>query len=181
MSAKQVSPFVPTFAASTDGKKDFEAECSQLFGAVVDVWGVPHSVGQIYGVLFASPEPLCFSDIVMRLKISKGSASQGIHSLLALRAVKMVSSDRMAGLGSTRDYYEPELALRKLVSGVLRERIAPIAAAGADHFLRLQRLAQIEEKENPFLVERVGQIETWRKRFKTVLPVINALLDPKFG
>ena len=179
MSAKPISLTVPIISPTTRGMREFERECSELFGEVVDVLGVPQSVGQIYGVLFASPHPLSFSDIVERLEISKGSASQGLQLLRSLGAIKLLSPNAERSFGAARDYYEPELGLRKLVSGVLQERIAPIAAAGADHFLRLQRMAEDEGKNNVFLVERVEQLETWRKRFRTVLPVINALLGSK--
>ena len=162
---------------------EFEHECVQLFSEFVQVLGLPRSAGQIYGLLFSSPSPLCFSDIVERLEISKGSASQGLRLLRTLGAIKLVipaggqTGEQNFVLG--RDYYEPELGLRKLVSGVLHERIAPMAAAGEDSFVRLRRLAEADESRNFFLSERVKQLETWRKRYRTILPVLSALFGPK--
>ena len=43
--------------------------------------GLPGSVGEIFGLLFASPKPLTMADLVERLHISKGSASQGLKML----------------------------------------------------------------------------------------------------
>jgi hypothetical protein len=54
---------------------EFERECVAFFAGVVGVLGVPPSVGQIYGLLFASPEPLSFTDILEVLNASKGSVS----------------------------------------------------------------------------------------------------------
>jgi DNA-binding transcriptional regulator GbsR (MarR family) len=145
-----------------------------FFAEVVQVFGVPPSVGQIYGLLYASPQPLSFSDIVERLEISKGSASQGLQFLRSLGAVRLVESD-----GPRREYFEPELSLRQLVSGVLRERVAPLAATGVDRIVHLRELAERDGDAKDFCLDRVEQLETWRRRLKTVLPVLMALMGPK--
>lgn len=179
MPAKPLSLSTSAFVPTTTRQRKFERECGQLFGEVVEVLGVPRSVGQIYGILFASSQPLSFSDIVERLEISKGSASQGLQLLRTLGAIKLLSPNDGRIAGSSRDYYEPELGLRKLVSGVLQERIAPIAIVGANRIVQLRRLAEEEGAQNIFLLDRVKQLETWRKRFKTLLPVLSALLGAK--
>ena len=156
---------------------------------MVQVFGVPKSVGQIYGLLYASPEPLSFSDIVERLDISKGSASQGLQLLRSLGAVNVaVRSDERehshlhshsGGEASRRIAYEPELSLRRLVSGVMQERISPLAVAGTDRLRRLRELAQLGGGTSDFNLDRVRQLEAWRRRLKTVLPVLSMLLGPK--
>jgi len=170
-------------AAATREHKTFQSECVELFADLAHVLGLPRSVGQIYGLLFASSEPLSFSDFVERLEISKGSASQGLQLLRNIGAIRPVStgSDRSDehSVGKSRDYYEPELSLRKLVSGVLQGRIVPMTMTGSDHFTRLRLLAEKADKQNGFLVERVEQLETWRKRFRRVLPILSTLFGPK--
>ena len=165
------------------GALDFERECVQLFSKFVRVLGLPRSAGQIYGLLFSSLSPLCFSDIVERLEISKGSASQGLQLLRTLGAIRLVSTygrqSEEQPFGKAREYYGPELSLRKLVNRVLLKRIAPMAAVGEAGFVRLRQLAKVDQSQNVFLVERVKQLETWRKRFRTALPVLSALFGPK--
>jgi len=158
---------------------------------VVHVFGVPKSVGQIYGLLYASPQPLSFSDIVERLEISKGSASQGLQLLRSLGAIKVAdqSDDRehayshlhfhSGGEASRRIAYSPELSLRRLVSGVMQERISPLAVAGADRLGRLRELAESDGGASGFYLDRVRQLEAWRRRLRVVLPVLSALLGPK--
>jgi DNA-binding transcriptional ArsR family regulator len=170
---------------------------------VVQVFGVPKSVGQIYGLLYASPEPLSFSDIVERLDISKGSASQGLQLLRSLGAIKVADVKRCLQSGrlnaggawelnalrlplkagdvdaSRRIVYEPELSLRRLVSGVMQQRISPLAVAGTDRLGRLRELAESDGEARDFYLDRVKQLETWRRRLRTVLPVLNLLLGPK--
>lgn len=159
----------------------FERECVGFFADVVHAFGIPKSVGQIYGLLYASPVPLSFSDIVEMLEISKGSASQGLQLLRSLGAINVANGLSSIGNGdsSRREYYVPELSLRRLVSGVLQERVAPLTARETDRLAQLRVLAEQEGGARDFCLDRVEQLETWRRRLKTVLPVLNTLLGPK--
>jgi hypothetical protein len=67
---------------------------------------------------------------------------------------------------------EPELSLRRLPSGVMQERISPLAAADTERLGRLRELAKADGEANDFYLDRVRQLEAWRRRFKTVLPVL---------
>ncbi len=177
------------FPASSRMQKNFQIQCAELFAELVQIFGVPKSVGQIYGVLYATPEPLSFSDIVEQLNISKGSASQGLQLLRSLGAVRHVEQldDRNSSLRHPispvavvrRDYYEPELSLRKLVSGILHDRVAPMATVGAERLKSLRQLARHAPHESEFYLDRVKQLEIWRRRLNTVLPVFSTMLGPK--
>lgn len=186
----------------------FETECAAFFSEAVQVFGVPKSVGQIYGLLFASPEPLSFSDIVERLDISKGSASQGLQLLRSLGAINVAvakqpernamgetgadkakqqqGSSSMAGGplrpapdAPRREYFEPEMSLRRLVGGVMRERVSPLAAARTNRLERLRELAKSDEVAGDFYLMRVKQLEVWSRRLGTVLPALTMMLGPK--
>lgn len=170
--------------------KPFERECADFFAEAVHMLGVPRSVGQIYGLLYATPEPLSHSEIVERLGISKGSASQGLQFLRALGAINVAnpngaeseissSGSQIAQRASRGIAYEPELSLRKLMSGVLRERVAPLAATATGRLDRLRELAEHDRNGGTFCLDRVRQLEAWRRRLKTVLPVLTTLLGPK--
>ena len=142
---------------------------------------MPKSVGQIYGLLYVSPEPLGFSAIVERLEISKGSASQGLQLLRSIGAIKeagIPSTSTGEPRSSRRVAYEPELSLRQLVTGVLHERLAPVASAGTKRLKHLKELAEQAPENTKFYLDRIKQLETWRKRFTTVTPLLTALLGP---
>lgn len=66
----------------------FEEAVVSYFVEAADVLGVPKSVAAIYGICFASPEPLSFSEIDERLDISAGSISQGLKFLKEVGALK---------------------------------------------------------------------------------------------
>ncbi len=165
-----------TTTLSTAATTAFEDECVDFFAEIVQLFGVPKSVGQIYGLLYASPEPLGFTEILERLEISKGSVSQGLQLLRSLGAINEAELKDGAARGVL---YEPELSLRQLVTGILRERIAPMASTGVHRLKRLKELAGQSPDNAKFYLDRVSQLTTWSKRFTTVLPVLTALLGPK--
>ncbi len=57
---------------------DLEMQVIELFVRGVRVLGLPKSVGEIYGLLYISPQPLSLDALVGRLRMSKGSTSQGL-------------------------------------------------------------------------------------------------------
>jgi DNA-binding transcriptional regulator GbsR (MarR family) len=153
--------------------RTFEDECIRFFEEVVHVLGVARSVGQIYGLLFASSRPLGFADIVERLEISKGSASQGLQWLRALGAVHEIST------GSERRVrFVPELGLRKLIAGILREKVEPFVGERSDLVGRLRECAQAagDAVDVRFARGRVEQIEVWRRQMRIVLPLLKTIL-----
>ena len=181
------APGFPPKAYRAGNPVDFQGECIELFAEVVYALGLPRSVGQIYGLLYASPVPLSFSDIVERLDISKGSASQGLQLLRTLGAVKPVSRSysltvRRSDGATVRDYYEPELGLRRLLGGIIRGRIEPLVGQGRLRMRRLRELAEAaaDSSRKEFQLERVEQLETWRRQATLVMPVLKLMLkSPK--
>jgi DNA-binding transcriptional regulator GbsR (MarR family) len=156
---------------------EFSRECAELFGQAAQMFGVPPSVGQIYGLLYSSPEPLCFSEIFQRLKISKGSASQGLNLLRSLGAVGVAAPE---GGNGRREYFSPELSLRKLLRVMLDKRVSPMAGRAPERLARLRHSIEgAEGKERRFLSSRVKQLDAWHRRLKAVVPVLVALLGPR--
>jgi HTH-type transcriptional regulator, glycine betaine synthesis regulator len=156
----------------------FTRECIEFFAELGQVVGIPRSLAQIYGLLFASPSPLSFTDIVESLGMSKGSASQGLQLLRSLGAVQSVST-----ANDRRELFVPELGLRKLVKGVLREKIEPVVKSGGARLRQLQMAARkapnLQTEE--FSLERVKQIETWRRQMVLLLPLLKTLLGSGRG
>lgn len=146
-----------------------------FFAEVVQLFGIPKSVGQIYGLLYASPQPLGFTAIRERLEISKGSASQGLQLLRSLGAINFAEAKDEAARGVA---YEAELSLRQLVTGVLQERLSPLSSAGAKRLNYLKELAEQAPQNAKFYLDRTKQLENWRKRFTVVTPLLTALLGP---
>ena len=133
---------------------------------------MPKSIGAIYGLLYASPEPLCFADIVEKLEMSKGSVSQGLAFLRQSGAIKVVEI-----AGDHREFFEPELGLRRLASSLIKERIRPLAKETQGAVARLKSHAKTASGgQNEFQMERIKQLESWHRKLGRVLPVFQTIL-----
>jgi DNA-binding transcriptional regulator GbsR (MarR family) len=151
----------------------FEEGCVVLFASFLHVMGVPKSVGAIYGLLFASPEPLCFTQIMEKLDISKGSVSQGLAFLRQCEAIKLVEYP-----GDRREFFEPELGLRRLASGVIQEKIQPLVHETRTTVAALRRQAiEAPDAHREFQLERIKQLETWHRQLGRLLPVVQTILN----
>ena len=150
-----------------------ERQVVAFFVDGVRVLGLPRSIGEIYGLLFISSEALSLDDLVQRLEISKGSASQGLRLLKNLGAVREAegSTDR-------RTYYLPSVELKRLAGGFIREQIRPHLESGRAKIGQLAETANHVEDpvRREFLNERVNRLETWLRSSGRVLPILQTLL-----
>lgn len=122
---------------------ELETEAVALFVRLVQVLGLPKSLGQIYGLIYISPKPVTMDDIVSRLGISLGSASQGLRQLRSLKAIRVTYIP-----GQRKDHYLPETEFRKLISNFLDDQLRPhleIGKEAIDHMDTLAREAPKEE------------------------------------
>lgn len=139
----------------------------------VKVLGLPKSVGEIYGTLYISPNPLTMLDLVDRLGISKGSASQGLKMLRTLGAVREVEHDN-----DRKTYFRADIELKKLVGGFIREEIRPHLKSGKEKLNTLHKEAQnIKDPElRKFYDERIDRLERWSGKANLVLPLLQKFL-----
>jgi DNA-binding transcriptional regulator GbsR (MarR family) len=150
-----------------------ERQVVAVFVDGVKVLGLPRSIGEIYGLLFISQEALALDDFVQRLKMSKGSASQGIRMLKSLGAVREVD-----GSADRRTYYEPAVELKRLVGGFIREQIRPHLDSGKTKINLLTDTAEAldDPLRRKFLSERLERLESWMTSGGRVLPILQRLL-----
>ncbi|MEM7145315.1 MAG: transcriptional regulator [Verrucomicrobiota bacterium] len=156
---------------------DLELEVIEMFVNGVKLLGIPKSVGEIYGLLFISREPLPLDELVSRLKISKGSASQGLRSLRNLGAVRSVYV-----AGERRDFYEAVAELKPLASGFIKEQLEPHLETGGQRLERLKELAEEEARAGgdaeagKFYRDRVERLRKWEGKARQLLPLIRRFL-----
>jgi DNA-binding transcriptional regulator GbsR (MarR family) len=150
-----------------------ERQVVAVFVDGVRVLGLPRSIGEIYGLLFISQTGLSLDDLVQRLHISKGSASQGLRMLKNLGAVRETQ-----GGAERRTYYEPAIELKRLAGGFIREQVRPHLESGKTKIGILAEKAQdIDDPDRrKFLSERVERLDTWMRSGGKVLPVLQKLL-----
>jgi DNA-binding transcriptional regulator GbsR (MarR family) len=173
--AAVVSNSSPGASLASDRARDvviFEQAVIAFFVEAANILGVPKSVAAIYGVVFASPEPLCFADIEGRLDISKGSVSQGLRVLREMGALRVVT-----GGDDRREFYAPDMELRKLIQRWLAERLQKQLAAGGARLTALNRsIPALERPHQATLRHRLKYLKAWHDKASKLLPVVKTLL-----
>ena len=158
---------------SADNLNSFEASVVEFFCDGVRLLGLPRSIGEIYGLLFVSEEPLSLDDLVAKLNISKGSASQGLKMLRELGAVKEAKGEILR-----RSYFKPDLELKRLVGGFIKEQVRPHLESGEG---KLDQLAEMldesrSDETRAFYQSRLDRLGRWSKKARMVLPLLQKIL-----
>ena len=149
-----------------------QREVIALFVNGVRVLGLPKSIGEIYGLLFISPDPLALDVIVRKLQISKGSVSQGLRFLRNLGAVKLVYVS-----GDRRDHFTAVAELKKLANGFIKGELNPNLESVAIRLNELKAMAKNDISPNAdFFQERIRRIGNWRRRGGMLLKIVNRFL-----
>ena len=156
--------------ASRPALNAFQLQTISFFVHAFAALSLPRSIGEIYGLLFSTEEPLSLDDIIERLRISKGSASEGLRWLRSLGAVNPVYLP-----GVRKEHFTAETSLRKLATGYLRDRINPHLENGPERLRHLQDSIVEGAPESSFQKSRSNQVAGWYKFMGKVLPVVKAL------
>jgi HTH-type transcriptional regulator, glycine betaine synthesis regulator len=149
-----------------------ESEIIGLFVQIARVIGLPRSVGEIYGLLFITARPMAMDDLIERLGISKGSASQGLKFLRGAGAIQLVyvPNDR-------RMHFEAVAELRNLVVRFLRDQLVPNLDTSLSRLDRITGLVKaLPSEERARVAPRVTMLQSWQKKTRRFLPLVVKLL-----
>ena len=147
-------------------------QLSAIFSDLADLLGNPPSLGAIYGLLFASPDPLSMEEIVERLGISAGTASQGLRRLVDLKAIM---PHKPEGERVTR--YEAKLELRPFVTKFLDDQLLPRLERSAERLNSLEScLPDLPASAREILRVRLSRAAKWHRRANTFLPILRRFL-----
>jgi DNA-binding transcriptional regulator GbsR (MarR family) len=151
---------------------DLEAEVIGLFVQLSRALGQPRSLAEIYGLLFISAHPLAMDDLIERLGLAKGTASQGLKVLRNLGAIRMVYVS-----GSRRVHYEAVAELRNLVTRFLRDQILPQLEGSQGRLDQIAtRVKQLPAEERARVGARVTMLQSWERKSRKFLPLIVRIL-----
>jgi len=166
----------------------FEREVVSFFVEAADLLGVPKSVAAIYGICFASPEPLGFAEIDARLDISTGSISQGLRILREVGALRVSDGPAAGSLvrsplsvvprtARPRERYEPDLELRKLAGHWIEERLEKQLKAGSNRLRTLKAAVAAESSAGAkALKQRLKYLQSWHDKSRALLPIMKTFL-----
>lgn len=150
----------------------FEGEVVAFFVSVAEMLSVPKSLAAIYGILFASPVPLTFSEIEARLDLSKGSVSQGLRALREIGAIKEVSmpADRT-------ELFAPDTEMRQIIAHFLSSRVDDQLKSAKTRFKGFHAaLGAFPSGEQKILKQRVKKLETWHGKASALVPLVRTFL-----
>ena len=153
---------------------EIEAKIIEVFVQITKLLAIPKSVGEIYGLLYCSREPMPVVEITAKLGISKATASYALRFLANINAIS-VSKE----FGNRHDLYTAETSLRKLTFGFLSERVEPFVQERDEDLKTLAGLGDAlpsgtadEKAERRFLKERVRMLAGWQRNARGVIPLM---------
>lgn len=165
-----VAPVVSAHTASRPAPH--QREVIDIFVRLSRLLGQPRSLGEIYGLLFISPQPLAMDDLTERLELSKGSASQGLKFLRNLGAVRAIEVP-----GDRRVHYEAVAELRSLAGRFLREKIEPHLGQGEERLDRVEQLLDgLPAEQREHAGRRITMLRSWSRNSRRVLPLVVKVL-----
>jgi len=147
---------------------EMEVESIELFIGFFKLIGLQKSIGEIYGLLFVSPRALPMDEIIDRLGISLGAASQGLKVLRGVGAVKTVYTP-----GDRRDHYAADLELSKFATAFIKEELQPRLDRALERIGTMETLAsELDPAQQASTSERLERLKHWLKRGEMMLPWI---------
>ena len=122
------------------------------FGEMGSRWGINRTVGQIYALLFISPEPLNADQIADTLEFSRSNVSMGLKELQAWRLVQLRHQP-----GDRREYFQaPEDVweiFKRLAEERRRREIEPTQS-----MLRSALLQETHSEDEAYAQERMQEM-----------------------
>ncbi len=159
-------------AVAKNGLGPIEMEAIEMFINFFRLLGLPKSIGEIYGLLFVSPKPLTMDELIQRLDISLGAASQGLKTLRSVGAVKAVYSP-----GERKDRFVADLELSRFASSFIKEQLLPKIEQASARVKRMEAaLGDLPEEERAETAQRIDELRRWLDRGSSMLPMALKLL-----
>jgi len=145
---------------------DLELESIEMFINFLRLLGWPKSVGEIYGLLFVSAQPLAMDDIMSRLDMSLGAASQGLKLLREFGAVRTVYMP-----GARKDHYIASGELSRFATSYIEEELLPRMRTAQERIKRMERMMEsMPETDRRLPAERINRLKYWLGKGQKVVP-----------
>ncbi len=171
-SPPMLRPRVPSSTPVPGDLTVAEREVLEFFVHLGKYLALPRSVGEIYGFLFATGDKHTLDDLVARLGISKGSASQGLRMLRGVGGVKVSHFS-----GDRKDYYEAELELPRILRNLVRDQLAVRLERAQETLAHLRQMVDDPRNTAPEgLAARVERLQAWQNKAQRLVPLVSTFL-----
>ena len=160
--------------------RQFKDEFIEKMGFLGTLFGFSKLLGQIYGTLFLSPNPLCLNDLMKELRVSKGSISTNIRELEKWGGCKKVWVKGEA----RKDYYEAvtdfKAFLNKRLMDAVKRRVHTVTEITDSGRILLAPPAIADSPEDKelasFYSKRINQINNIRKKIDFLITALSKLI-----
>lgn len=146
-----------------------------LAGDVAEMVSFNRSLGQLYGLLYISTEPMSLHEIATTCKMSKGNASIHLRILEDWDAVHRSSQP-----GTRKDYYTANMDIKSVVSKRFQEGLSKRLNLIRRRLAALKRDPTISERlqnpKNAHWIERMEKAEFMMRRIEKALPLLKQLI-----
>ncbi len=155
---------------------EIKANFTQGLSQISQFWGLPKSMGAIFGVLYLSPSPRALDEIVEKTGFTKGAISTSVRTLARMGLVH-----RQSKLGDRKDYYIAEDDFYKVVRSILKGRenseFDRALASVGQTLVELQASPNQEDDEDDwnFAKNRVVEMKSFFDNLDNLVRVISAL------
>jgi DNA-binding transcriptional regulator GbsR (MarR family) len=146
-------------------------------GRICQVFGLPRSLGQIYGLLYLAANPLSLDEIAELLGISKASVSTGTRQLSSWGGIRQVWVP-----GERRDHFAVEPELGNLLRSGYTDFLKPRLLSSQKRLERLnESLDQdfsdglLTREEYKLCAERLKKFGHVQKKLQTLAPLAEKL------
>ena len=140
-----------------------------LCAKLCSILGLPKSIGLIYGAVFVARDPIEAGQICRKLKISRGSVSQGLKFLRELGAIRVEGEN-----GNRAEHFVVEDHLRKAVETFVTKKIAPAFEELGEEVVRLEKDPNLNLPQE--LREKLETIRRWHSHGQLLLPLVTGFL-----
>lgn len=168
---EQAEPHHPDLTAVHDSMVDGLSQLANYFG-------FSKVMGQLYGALLLSREPLSLDDLMERLSISKANVSMNMRTLEHMGMVRQVW---LRGRSGRRKYYEAETNFLQIITNIISaremrdvERAISVMEENAQRLSASRPTMTAEEKHQADLY--LARIEQMEAMFKLAQLVIGGIL-----
>ena len=152
-----------------------EVEAINLFVQFSRALGQPRSYAEIYGLLFISERPLSMDELIERLNLSRGSASQGLKFLEDLGAVRTVYL-----AGERRTHYEAIAELRNMAGRFLSQQILPHFHGSSERLDQIgAQVPKLSPERRKHVQARVKLLRSWVQNGRRVVPIALKMLGAR--
>ncbi len=144
----------------------------QAFGRQSSFWGLGKTAGEMYAVLYFSPEPVSLEEIAKSLQVTKGNVSIAIRQLEQLGMVR-----RSWQKGDRRVFFEPETDFYKITRSVLGLRHKPEFDQSfllVEESVQLAKQADSSNKRHTVL-ERLNMLQEFYRLLDSVVEVVSTM------